>query len=141
MSLATIAAGHVAYAPKANACGGLFCDSASGQLVLQAREDILFVQDGGMIEAHVAIQYQGAPDAFAWIVPVPSETTVAVGSPYLFSRLSAQLQPSFSVNWINQEFCSSPSSGDSGMGCGQLESDSAGSAGEFPRNGEPTSRL
>jgi hypothetical protein len=100
----------------ASACGGFFCDSGGPQgLVLQAREDILFVQDGDRIEAQVAVAYQGGPDEFAWIVPVPSEVEVDVGSPYVFTQLAASVSPRFTYTVTSSEFCSVANDG--GVGC------------------------
>ena len=54
----------------ADACGGFFCTNVP---VDQAAERIIFaVNDDGTMDAYVQINYTGAPDTFAWVVPVPN---------------------------------------------------------------------
>ncbi len=68
--LAASLAGMLFVAPSAHACGGFFCTNVP---VDQAAERIIFaVNDDGTIDAYVQINYTGAPDAFAWVVPVPT---------------------------------------------------------------------
>jgi len=63
-------------APSAHACGGFFCTNVP---VDQVAERIIFaVNDDGTIDAYVQINYTGAPDAFAWVVPVPNPPKVDV---------------------------------------------------------------
>src|SRR5687767_3068629 len=66
------------------ACGGLFCAQAGPQApqpVDQSAERIVFtVARTGTITAHVQIQYAGAPEGFAWVVPVPSVPAVEESS-------------------------------------------------------------
>lgn len=59
------------YAPRAHACGGLFCSSTSPTPVDQTAERILFeVLDDGSVSATVEIRYTGNPQDFSWVVPV-----------------------------------------------------------------------
>lgn len=78
------------------ACGGLFCANtgAGGGApapVDQNGERIVFVVDSaaGILCSHVQIQYRGAPDTFAWVVPVPAVPTIGESDPALFARLDA----------------------------------------------------
>ena len=67
------------------ACGGFFCNNSAP--VNQAAEDILFAVEGDEIEAHVAVQYTGPSEEFAWIVPTPSRPEVGVSSTAVFRQL------------------------------------------------------
>lgn len=95
--LAALAASAAALLPApAEACGGFFC----AQLPMnQAGERIAFSLKDGMIEAHVQIQYSGQAEAFAWVVPLPAEPTVTLGSTAFFSYLQAISQPRFILDW------------------------------------------
>ncbi len=55
------------------ACGGLFCDGALPVPVEQSGERILFEPDigNGTVTTTVDIQYEGDPDSFSWILPIP----------------------------------------------------------------------
>ncbi|MBK7584354.1 MAG: DUF2330 domain-containing protein [Myxococcales bacterium] len=80
----------------AQACGGTFCDSGpSAMPVDQSGENVLFVMDGKTVEAHVQIQYEGAAERFAWIVPMPKVPDVQVGSALLFNALLQGTVPSY----------------------------------------------
>ena len=83
------------FAPAtAQACGGFFCTNVP---VDQAAERIIFaVNDGeGTIDAYVQINYQGAPDAFAWIVPVPNTPKLDVANMPMLRDLDRLTQPVF----------------------------------------------
>ena len=82
------------FAPAAHACGGFFCTNVP---VDQAAERIIFaVNDGeGTIDAYVQINYQGAPDAFAWIVPVPNTPKLDVATMPMLRDLDRLTQPVF----------------------------------------------
>ena len=70
----------------ADACGGFFCDNA--QPVLQNAERIVFgIEDGGNVEMHVQIAYEGPSEDFAWIVPTPAEPELFVTTSALFTQL------------------------------------------------------
>ena len=78
----------------ADACGGFFCDNA--QPVLQNAERIVFgIEDGGNVEMHVQIAYEGPSEDFAWIVPTPAEPELFVTTSALFTQLSLVSQPRF----------------------------------------------
>ena len=80
----------------ARACGGTFCDNGPQAMpVDQSGENVLFVMDGKTVEAHVQIQYEGAAERFAWIVPMPKVPDVQVGSALLFNALLQGTVPSY----------------------------------------------
>ena len=83
-------------AAPALACGGFFC---MRQPMDQAGERILFVADGREVVAHVQIQYQGDAKKFSWVVPVPTEPALGVGSETLFAQLEATTRPTFQLNF------------------------------------------
>lgn len=100
----TIAAVFVALgslSKPTSACGGLFCDGGPrGMPVDQKGENILFVVDGGKVEAHIQIQYEGDPAKFAWVLPVPTvPEAVEVGSQLLFGNLLAATVPMYAMNY------------------------------------------
>jgi len=85
----------VASAPPAQACGGFFCNR---QAIDQSGENILFVyNDDGTITTAIQIFYQGPSEEFAWILPVPAEPTVDVGTDAVFNALAGQTQPFFTT--------------------------------------------
>ncbi len=94
---ALLVAGLLA-APEAEACGGFFCSQVP---IDQAGERIVFGVRGNTVEAHIQIQYEGAAEQFAWVVPVQAQPTLSIGSPQLFTFLDAMTQPSFQLQWDN----------------------------------------
>ena len=96
----------VAPAP-ARACGGTFCDGAGAtpMPVDQTGENVLFIQDGPSIEAHIQIQYTGEPQRFAWLVPVPSVPEFSIGSDLLFQELLRASAPSYAIPFTQPASC------------------------------------
>lgn len=98
-SLALVLAGSSLWmlAPSlARACGGTFCDNTALPMPVDQRgEDILFVQDGPVIEVHVRIEYTGEAERFAWLVPVQALPEISVGSEFLFRALADETAPSW----------------------------------------------
>ena len=87
-----------------SACGGLFCNSATP--VNQAAERILFAPEPGVgLQMHVQIQYQGPPEEFSWLLPVPRGTTFGLSRASLFTALDQNYQPTFQLNRITPERC------------------------------------
>ncbi|MDB5101891.1 MAG: hypothetical protein JWM80_6312, partial [Cyanobacteria bacterium RYN_339] len=84
------------------ACGGLFCANTP---VDQAGEKILFIQDADTVTAHVQIQYQGDAKDFSWVVPVPTEPTLGVGSDQVFQQLRSVTQPRFQLAYRTEGTC------------------------------------
>jgi hypothetical protein len=97
LALALTGSSLMALAPNlAQACGGTFCDNTAQPMpVDQTGEDILFVQDGPEIEVHVRIQYTGAAERFAWLVPLQALPEISVGSEFLFRALADVTAPSW----------------------------------------------
>ena len=78
------------------ACGGLFC-SPTVAPIDQAAEEIWFALDeeAGTVEMHIAIQWEGKSEDFAWILPVPDEPELFLSSPTVFRGLQLLTNPSF----------------------------------------------
>src|SRR5262245_31404209 len=80
----------------AQACGGLFCNSAAP--VNQAAERIVFVENGdGTVTSVIEIQYQGPSESFSWVLPVPGTPEVGVSSTTALDRLQAASNPQYSL--------------------------------------------
>jgi len=92
----TLAAAFLLAPAEANACGGTFCDGGPQPMpVDQSGENILFVRDGDVMEAHIQIQYMGNPERFGWVIPMQSAPEFSVGSEPLFQALLAGSVPSY----------------------------------------------
>lgn len=89
----------LAHPSIADACGGFFCSSGGPQplqAVEQTQERVLFqVNDDETITATVEISYTGDPALFAWVVPVPDEPTLELGSLDGIVALDQATQPTF----------------------------------------------
>lgn len=135
--------GLVALAPRpAQACGGTFCDAGPSVMpVDQEGENVLFVVEDGMVEAHVQIQYSGDPEAFAWLVPVMTRPEIEPGSDALFRELLLGTVPTFVTNPINED-CGPGRDGRNGQqGCGggfpRAFAESADAGGDFGGVNDP----
>lgn len=126
---------------RADACG---CFS-SPQLptpdqyaVNQQGEQIIFEvdEDASTVAAHVLIQYAGAPESFAWILPVPSVPTLGLGEQLSFALLDAMTAPALSQNTVDvcpgpwyrcryHDPCPILASGDAGMSFDASAADAA----------------
>lgn len=99
--LASLAAalGVASLAPAtALACGGFFCSATP---VDQQAERIIFVQeDSDTVTSYVEIAYQGEPEGFAWVVPVPSVPLLDVWHGGAFNALDLLTQPQFELPWL-----------------------------------------
>lgn len=88
-------------------CGGFFCEPQ--QPVLQAGENIAFgVRQVGAdkveIEMVVQINYEGPAEAFAWVLPVPTNpTSIDIGSDLLFQGLFESTRPNFVFQIDNEQ--------------------------------------
>jgi hypothetical protein len=125
----------------AQASGGFFRDSpASGQPsmpVEQTAETIVFAFDGEMVEAHIQVQYTGAPDRFAWLIPLESTPEITVGSAQLFVSLLNNTAPTVALNQ-SFEGCFSPTSESTGLGCANgVQGDPPIAGGGFAGGGAP----
>lgn len=119
------------------ACGA--CVAPPGPSTVQQKaERVLFVRDPVTKQSltWVEVRYQGQPQDFGWVVPMPKKPILGVGSQYLFDRLDQAAAPRFSLNYSeSRENCTVPvyaSSGGGGVGCGSdnsmAQTTSAGSA-------------
>jgi hypothetical protein len=86
----------------AEACGGFFC---GGVPMVQSGENIIFAMQNGQMEAHVYIQYTGAADKFAWVVPVHALPTLSIGSPSFFQAVAQSTQPLYYVQYQSNGSC------------------------------------
>lgn len=79
----------------AEACGCLSPPAVSSGdfAVNQQAEQIIFETEPGWVTAHVLIQYAGAPEKFAWIVPVPDVPELGVSPVAAFGLLDQLTAP------------------------------------------------
>lgn len=90
---------------EASACGGFFCNR---QAIDQSGERILYAyNDDGTITTVVQIFYSGPSETFAWILPVPAEPTVDVGTDALFTALEGATAPRFELDYRTVGTCRS----------------------------------
>ena len=96
LGAAVVASATLFGAPlTAHACGGFFCNR---QAIDQSGENILFAyNDDGTVTTVVQILYQGPSEQFAWILPIPAEPTVSVGTDEIFRQLAASTTPRFTM--------------------------------------------
>ena len=87
---------------EAEACGCLSPPipevSSEEYAVNQQSEQIIFEVEGGFVTAHVLIRYAGAPESFAWIVPVPSVPELSLSETLAFGLLDTATEPLVSVS-------------------------------------------
>lgn len=89
----------------ARACGGFFCSNSPMD---QVAENILFVVGPGQITTHVQLQFSGSAADFAWVLPIPSIPKLGVSHNQIFSQLQWTTQPSFFLNWQEDDACGFP---------------------------------
>lgn len=85
----------LALAPElVSACAALFSPEAQ---VRQAAQRIIFAVDrqAGMVEAYISVNYVGAAEDFAWVVPVPSNPAVDVVEAESFTQIELATEPRF----------------------------------------------
>lgn len=68
-----------------------------------AAAKFLFAQNGDEVTAHIQINYYGDAQDFSWVVPVPGEPRVSVGSDAVFSALTAATKPRFELEYKPDE--------------------------------------
>ncbi len=82
---------------QADACGcfapPLPSPEAAEFAVNQQAEQIIFEVQEGTISAHVRIFYQGDPEEFAWLLPMPSVPELALSNGLLFGLIDEQTTP------------------------------------------------
>jgi hypothetical protein len=85
----------LAAAPElVGACAAIFSPEAQ---VRQSAQRIIFAVDhqAGMIEAYVSVNYVGAAENFAWVVPLPSNPKVDVVEAESFNAIERATEPRF----------------------------------------------
>ena len=85
-----------AASPRAHAFGGFWSSQAAP--VKQTAERIVLVDNpDATVTAIVQIDYAGAPQRFAWVIPVPGKPKVGISSNTVFGRLDAATAPEY---WV-----------------------------------------
>lgn len=120
--LATVLAPGVAVA-----CG-CFAQFNPAVPVVQGGERIIFIERGGGTEMHVGVTYQGDPEEFGWLIPVPQVPDVRLGSERFFDALGAATQPRVQLN--PTDFCG----GGLTLGCADSESGVVAHRGDTPND-------
>ena len=103
-ALALAATSGLTPVQSAHACG-CFAPPDPSVPVVQGGERILFAMEDGVVTAHVQIQYSGAADEFAWLVPLPAEPTLGIGTDELFTSILSNTQPRYQFTVLNAEEC------------------------------------
>src|SRR5215212_5236238 len=89
--------------PTARACGCLSPPAVSeGEYAVNQRaEQIIFEVEPGWVTAHVLIKYAGAPDKFAWIIPVADVPELAISPVSAFGLIDRLTAPDVGVDVEN----------------------------------------
>ena len=119
-------------APRAAyACGGCFSPPGqqNSQLIVQNAERVLFHQDPTTKKTlvWVEVRFSGLAKDFGWVLPLPKQPKVSVGSSWVFDQLDQRHAPRFATEIDSaDENCRSWSSycfGDNPSQSGGLNSD------------------
>ncbi len=78
------------YARPAAACGGCFIPPENNTVVTDHRMILSVAQ--GQSTLYDQIRYQGAPESFAWVLPITGEAQVGLSADVVFSALDAMTQ-------------------------------------------------
>lgn len=87
-------------ADRAQACGGLFCNTTP---VVQVGEAIIFTVDtpNNTVQATINITYQGAAPDFAWVLPLQVEPEkIEIGSNQAFQIVQRLTSPQFQISEV-----------------------------------------
>jgi len=86
------------------ACGGCFSPpvppgQTENQVVVQDAERVLFARDAktGVSTVWVEVKYSGLAKEFGWVLPLPKQPKVGVGSKLVFDALDARMAPKFTT--------------------------------------------
>lgn len=109
------------FAQDAWACGCVVTTDVVTPTV-QAGERIVFAVKDGKVTAHIQIQYQGAAEEFAWLVPVPAVPAVRVGTDALFTILDGETSPTYTLTTYTPR-CDGGGGGGGGGGFGCSDED------------------
>lgn len=120
VALGGLLAAQLSFPNGARACGGLFCSTSSP--VNQSAERIVFATDGQRVTAIIEILYQGPSESFSWVLPVPGEPEIGVGSTAALARLQAQTNPLYRIQTNIVGECD----GGTSLSGGRSSADSAG---------------
>src|SRR5690606_35080337 len=71
--------------------------------VNQQAEQIIFEVADGRVSAHVRIFYQGEPEEFAWLLPMPNVPDLELSNGLLFGLVDEQTRPI--VSTFGQNIC------------------------------------
>ncbi|MFN0248308.1 MAG: DUF2330 domain-containing protein [Kofleriaceae bacterium] len=90
---------------QAEACGCLSPPAVTegDYAVNQRAEQIIFEVEPGWVTAHVLIKYAGAPESFAWIVPVPDIPELDVSPVAAFGLIDRASSPQVEV--LQEDIC------------------------------------
>jgi hypothetical protein len=92
---AGIAAGVVLARPTPSSACGCFAPPDPTVPVVQAGEQIAFAVEDGIVTAHIKVQYAGPAAEFGWLLPLPAEPQLELGTDELFAQLIATTQPKY----------------------------------------------
>ena len=153
---ALVAASTVTFAGVriAEACGCISPPAVSeGEYAVnQQAEQIIFEVEPGWVTAHVLIKYAGAPESFAWIIPVPEAPELAISPASAFGLLDQLTRPNVAVTVENvcpvsewqcerhpEPFCGGGGCGMGGAGGDDDNASVLDAAGAFdaPSSGQP----
>ncbi|HZS39142.1 MAG TPA: DUF2330 domain-containing protein [Polyangia bacterium] len=90
---------------RASACGCLTPPDPSVPVV-QAGERIVFAMADGNVTAHIQLQYSGPAPDFGWLLPLPSQPTLELGTDELFNQLITATQPKYKLTRVYAGSCS-----------------------------------
>ena len=93
----------------ARACGCVsppIPDGVGEFAVNQQAEQIIFEVGAGTVSAHVLVRFAGAPEEFAWIVPVPNVVDVELSESLMFPILDQLTAPRIAV--VARDVCPDP---------------------------------
>lgn len=117
----------LATAQPAQAFGGFW--SSQPTPVRQSGLEIIFVDNpDSTITAVVRIRYAGAPQKFAWLMPVPGKPTVSVSSNTVFERLESATAPQYWLEQFVASDCARPDAPDTALEAGAMSDGEAGAA-------------
>jgi hypothetical protein len=90
---------------RAEACGCLSPPAVTegDYAVNQRAEQIIFEVEPGWVTAHVLIKYAGAPESFAWIVPVPDIPELDISPVAAFGLIDRASSPLVEV--FQEDIC------------------------------------
>jgi hypothetical protein len=83
--------------PRAHACG-CFTPPDPTVPIVQAGEQIAFEYQNGQVTAHIKVAYSGPAEEFGWLLPLPAEPAMELGTDELFSQLIATTQPKYRLD-------------------------------------------